>query len=125
MDIDQVMLELHRTGDTAKLVLKARPFSHETPITFEVFEQLVTEFTHGLMAWRGYRTRVTVDYYTVLGVVRSAPDDEIQQAYRALAKRVHPDTSAGATTVAMQALNEAYAVLGDPLKRQQYDRTLN
>lgn len=61
-------------------------------------------------------------HYEVLGVTRSASTAEIQTAYRAAARRVHPD--AGGTAAAMQRVNEAWHVLRDPGRRSAYDRTL-
>jgi curved DNA-binding protein len=52
------------------------------------------------------------DYYKVLGVARTASDDEIKKAYRKLARRHHPDLSKAADSQArMQDINEAYEVL--------------
>lgn len=64
------------------------------------------------------------DYYVILEVSRSASGDEIKQAYRALAMRYHPDRNPGdpAAEDAFKEASEAYTVLSDPDKRQQYDR---
>ena len=62
-------------------------------------------------------------HYEVLGVSTSASADEIKRAYRLQARRHHPDLS-GADDAVMQALNQAWATLGDPVRRQAYDRTL-
>jgi hypothetical protein len=64
-----------------------------------------------------------VTHYEVLGVSPSADGAEIKRAYRLEARRHHPDV-AGADDAAMQALNQAWATLGDPARRQAYDRTL-
>ena len=61
------------------------------------------------------------NYYEILGINKSASDDEIKKAYRKLAKEYHPDTGAG-DPEKMRILNDAYAVLGDPDKRAGYDR---
>lgn len=61
-------------------------------------------------------------YYEVLGVPSRASAAEIRAAYRAAARRRHPD--AGGTADAMQALNQAWHVLGDPGRRAAYDRSL-
>ena len=60
------------------------------------------------------------DPYKVLGVSRDASDDEIKRAYRALAKKYHPDRNPGDTEAAkkMQQINAAYEQIKDPQKAQ-------
>jgi len=63
------------------------------------------------------------DYYKVLGVERTASDDEIKKAFRRLARKHHPDISkAPDASARMQELNEAHEVLRDKEKRAAYDR---
>ena len=64
------------------------------------------------------------DYYEVLGVSKSASDDEIKRAYRGLAKKYHPDKNPGdkEAEAKFKEANEAYDVLSDKDKRQKYDQ---
>lgn len=61
------------------------------------------------------------DYYEVLGVGKTASDDEIKKAFRKLAVKYHPDKEGGDETKFKEA-NEAYEVLKDKQKRQRYDQ---
>ena len=63
------------------------------------------------------------DYYSTLGVPKTATEKEIKQAYRKLARKHHPDVNPGdkSAEAKFKEINEAYEVLGDPEKRKKYD----
>jgi len=63
------------------------------------------------------------DYYKILGVTRSASDDDIRKAFRKLARQYHPDVAKNKKEAEekFKEINEAHEVLGDPEKRKKYD----
>src|SRR5947209_5543267 len=63
------------------------------------------------------------DYYSSLGVAKTASQKEIKAAYRKLARKHHPDVNQGdaSAETKFKEINEAYEVLGDPDKRKKYD----
>jgi curved DNA-binding protein CbpA len=69
-----------------------------------------------------------VDHYRQLQVTRTADAEVIERAYKALSMKYHPDRVGGAqradATRRMQAINEAYSVLRDPVARRAYDAML-
>ena len=69
-----------------------------------------------------YRTSEP-DYYEVLGIAPIASAEEIRRAYHKRAFQCHPDRNGKSkkTHKKMQELNEAYAILSDPIKRREYD----
>lgn len=65
------------------------------------------------------------DYYEILGIDRNASEDDIKKAYRKMARKYHPDLNKDHPKEAeakFKQVNEAYHVLSDPQKRQQYDQ---
>ena len=64
------------------------------------------------------------DYYEVLGVQKGCDENELKKAYRKMAKKYHPDTNPGDEAAAekFKEVQEAYAILSDPEKRQLYDQ---
>jgi curved DNA-binding protein CbpA len=69
------------------------------------------------------RRRSERDYYEVLGIGPDASGEEIKRAYHRLAFQCHPDRNrkSEAAHEEMEEINEAYAVLSDPIKRREYD----
>jgi curved DNA-binding protein len=64
------------------------------------------------------------DYYSILGITKTASPEEIKQAFRKLARKYHPDVNPGnkQAEAKFKEVNEAYEVLSDPDKRKKYDQ---
>lgn len=69
---------------------------------------------------------MTKSYYSILGVADGASFQEIKQAHRTLSAKYHPDVATAPDAAQKyQAIQEAFAVLSNPDKRQRYDKMLN
>src|SRR3989442_11371935 len=64
------------------------------------------------------------DFYEVLGVAKDASEEDIKKAYRKLARQHHPDRNPGdkQAEARFKEVQDAYDILGDKAKREQYDR---
>src|ERR1700733_11529174 len=64
------------------------------------------------------------DYYKILGLSKTASEEEIKKAYRKLARKLHPDLNPNdkEANKKFQQINEANEVLSDPEKRKKYDQ---
>ncbi|XP_016336531.1 dnaJ homolog subfamily B member 14-like [Sinocyclocheilus anshuiensis] len=101
------------------------PAQHQRPSTQERAERssedkksYTEEQRQGVLRMKRCR-----DFYEILGVPKDASDDDLKKAYRKLALRFHPDKNcAPGATEAFKAIGNAYAVLSNPEKRQQYDQ---
>src|SRR4030095_8708133 len=65
-----------------------------------------------------------MNYYVVLGIAEDADEEMIRSAFRALARRYHPDVGVGSSPVEFHRVREAYEALADPERRHRYDRQL-
>lgn len=76
------------------------------------------------MATRDTRDSNDPDLYKILGVEKTATQDQIKKAYRSLARKLHPDANQNDPDAAkkFQDLGEAYSILGDPEKRELFDK---
>ncbi len=61
------------------------------------------------------------DFYTILGIPRSAPKDEIKKAFHTLARKYHPDNKDTGDEARFKEINEAYQTLADDKRRAEYD----
>jgi DnaJ domain len=126
MTFDPLTIEVLRDGSKSLLRARTGSIAIQGELSIEECDRLAALFQQEALQLRQERNRVpSPTHYDLLGLTRTATADEVQAAYRTRAKDLHPDTNAAGSTLAMQQLNQAYAVLGDPQQRQQYDMTLN
>lgn len=64
------------------------------------------------------------DYYQILGLSHNCTQEEIKKAYRKLARGSHPDTCGNQDSSRFREVQEAYNTIGNPDKRQAYDKRL-
>jgi curved DNA-binding protein CbpA len=62
--------------------------------------------------------------YAILGIACDADQETVRLAYRTLARRYHPDMGTGSSSEKFREVTEAYNILGDPSRREEYDRSL-
>src|SRR6478735_5793044 len=64
------------------------------------------------------------DYYKILGIPKTASEEDVKKAYRKLARKLHPDLNPNdkEANKKFQQINEANEVLSDPVKRKKYDQ---
>ena len=123
MDIGGLQLNVVHTGTTHRLVASLTGHGaglHGTLTQPDQLDALAGDLAREAARWRATTER---DPYHVLGVERAASADDIKKAYRRLARQYHPDGQVGDEDK-LKTINNAYAVLGDPQQRQQYDSTL-
>jgi curved DNA-binding protein CbpA len=65
-----------------------------------------------------------MNYYAILGISIGADDEAIRRAFRALARRYHPDAGDGSSAEKFRQIFEAYETLRDPIRRATYDASL-
>jgi len=76
------------------------------------------------MGSSGFVIAVDMNYYLLLGISQDADADTIRSAFRALARRYHPDTGEGSSAEKFREILVAYETLNDPTRRSAYDRIL-
>src|SRR5688572_25456235 len=83
----------------------------------------MAEATNGPLKYH-LKSSMSKDYYKTLGVSKGASADEIQKAYRNLARKYHPDLNPDDKTAKQkfQDVQQAYETLNDPKKKQMYDQ---
>lgn len=108
--------------------MRAEPYTSPTNFEYAFTTTVAADRPHFRTPRPGHRVlpiaMADQSYYDILGVKKNASEDEIKKAYRKLARKYHPDVNPGdkGAEAKFKELSEAYAVLSDKEKRDQYDR---
>merc|ERR1711915_364030 len=96
---------------------------HEKTVDLRVEKNIFGKLLTPTEAVSLYEIFMMLDHYKVLGVEQGASEEEIKKAYRRLALQLHPDKNKEEDAEEkFKELAEAYAVLGDKKRREEYDR---
>ncbi len=107
---------VQRLLSIAEVVQRIRPLMRDEPLSAREARRLSQEIDELDEDARPRLAMEFKDYYSTLGVAKTATEKEIKQAYRKLARKHHPDVNPGDKSAEsrFKELNEAYEVLGDP-----------
>lgn len=119
------VIPLRPTGTHGSMALAQEQWRRYVPF-FETFEQYWAMVRWIFRTGSAKESRPLMnrdpDHYKILGVATDSDDVVIQAAYKALMRKYHPDTSANPNAKARaQAINAAFTILGDPVRRAAYD----
>lgn len=118
MDIGNMQITIERDQHaTYFTALIPRAAGVRTLLTLADLEKLARWLSNEATTWR---KSIEPDYYAIFEIPRTATADEIKAAYRAMQKQFHTE---GGSTGKSQAINAAYEVLSDPLKRKAFDES--
>jgi len=115
---DRYSLIMHYSLNVVRKNCNTKEAEYESAIDCSLGSRIIVVMDLLVCARRGER-----DYYEVLGVEPNSSADEIRRAYHILAFQCHPDKNCRIEEAnkQMQEINEAYAILSDPIKRREYD----
>src|SRR3984893_11943402 len=115
---------VQRLLSIAKIVQRIRPLMREDALSGRESRRRLSQELDELLKMLEFEEAMDFkDYYSTLGVAKTATEKELKQAYRKLARKHHPDVNPGdkSAETRFKEINEAYEVLGDPSKRKKYD----